>query len=62
MKIYCASFGSIWWLRPGKDVTSAVRFTAAAALFNTTGFRSGSPERRNWTQMGLIRFNVGTCL
>lgn len=62
MKIYCASFGSIWWLRPGEDVTSNVRFTAGAALFNTTGFRSGSQERRNWTQIGLLRFNVGTCL
>ena len=62
MNIYCAGFGSIWWLRPGGDVTSAARFTTGAALFNTTGFRSGSQERRSWTQIGLIRFNVGTCL
>ncbi len=62
MTVYCSSFGSIWWLRPGADVTSAVRFTAEAALFNTTGFRSGSQERRGWTQIGLLRFNVGTCL
>ena len=62
MTIYCASFGAIWWLRPGADRSSAFRFTSGAAVFNTTGFRSGSRERRNWIQVGLVRFNVGTCL
>ncbi len=62
MTIYCASFGSIWWLRPGANPSSVFRFTRDAALFNTTGFHSGSRERRNWTQVGLVRFNVGTCL
>lgn len=62
MTIYFASFGSIWWLRPGMDRSQASRFTTEAAIFNTTGFRSGARERRNWTQVGLVRFNVGTCL
>lgn len=62
MRIYCASFGTIWWLRPGADPVSPSRFTKGAAVFNTTGFRSGSQEKRNWLQIGLIRFNVGTCL
>lgn len=62
MIIYCAGFGTIWWLRPGADRASPSRFTKDAALFNTTGFHSGSKERRNWTQVGLVRFNVGTCL
>ncbi len=62
MTIYCASFGTIWWLRPGADPSSRSRFTSGAAVFNTTGFRSGARDRRNWIQIGLVRFNVGTCL
>jgi hypothetical protein len=62
MTIYCASFGTIWWFRPGANRESSFRFTRDAALFNTTGFSSGARERRSWTQVGLVRFNVGTCL
>ena len=62
MIVYCSGFGTIWWLRPGHNPASSERFTSEAAVFNTTGFASGARERRNWTQAGLVRFNVGTCL
>lgn len=62
MIIHCLSFGTLWWLRPGNDDDSATRFTSQAAVFNTTGFVSGSRERRNWIIPGVVRFNAGTCL
>ena len=61
MIVHCLSFGALWWLRPGQDSESAERFTARGAVFNTTGFASGSRERRNWIVPGLVRFNAGTC-
>jgi hypothetical protein len=62
MIIHCLSFGTLWWLRPGNDPESAARFTSQAAVFNTTGFASGSRERRNWIIPGVVRFNAGTSL
>lgn len=62
MIVHCADFGSLWWLRPGQDPASSKRFTSQAAIFNTTGFRSGARERRNWTVPGVVRLNAGTCI
>ena len=62
MIIHCLSFGTLWWLRPGRDQESAARFTSQAAVFNTTGFVIGARERRNWIVPGVVRFNAGTCL
>ena len=61
MIVHCLSFGTLWWLRPGQDRDSADRFTAQAAVFNTTGFVAGARERRNWIVPGVVRFNAGTC-
>ena len=41
MVIRCLTFGSLWWLRPGNQVSDPLRFSAHAAVFNTTGFVSG---------------------
>ena len=62
MIIHCLSFGTLWWLRPGNDIESILKFSSQAAVFNTTGFISGSRERRNWIVPGVIRFNLGTCM
>jgi hypothetical protein len=62
MIIHCLSFGTLWWLRPGNDRESAARFASQAAVFNTTGFATGTRERRNWIVPGVVRFNAGTCL
>jgi hypothetical protein len=59
--IHCLAFGDLWWLRPGQNPDSSLRFTSDAAVFNTTGFVSGARERRNWIVPGVIRFNAGTC-
>jgi hypothetical protein len=59
MIIHCVSFGSLWWLRPGQQVDDPMRFTSHAALFNTTGFISGSRERRSWHVPGIVRINAG---
>lgn len=62
MIVRCLSYGSLWWLRPGQDVTDSRRYNSHAAIFNTTGFSDGARERRNWTVPGVIRLNVGTCI
>src|SRR5580698_5534865 len=62
MIVHCVSFGTLWWLRPGNDNESSLKFSSQAAVFNTTGFISGSRERRNWIVPGVIRFNLGTCM
>ena len=62
MIVHCVSFGTLWWLRPGNDNESSLKFSSHAAVFNTTGFISGSRERRNWIVPGVIRFNLGTCM
>ena len=59
MVIRCLNFGSLWWLRPGNKVSDPFRFSAYAAVFNTTGFIAGSRERRLWHVAGVIRINVG---
>jgi hypothetical protein len=59
MVIRCLSFGSLWWLRPGDQTADPLRYSAHAAAFNTTGFRSGSRERRLWTIAGVVRINLG---
>jgi hypothetical protein len=60
MIVECHSFGSLWWLRPGSEHDDSMKFTSRAAVFNTTGFRTGARERRNWTVAGVLRFNAGT--
>lgn len=63
MIVFCASFGSLWWLRPGHDAADTGRYSSRAALFNTTGFKgTGARERRNWTVPGVVRFNAGPCI
>jgi len=62
MIVQCLTFGSLWWLRPGKEVDDPHRFTSQAAVFNTTGFRSGARERRGWIVAGVIRLNAGTLI
>ena len=59
MVVHCASFGSLWWLRPGNNAADLLRFSSRAAVFNTTGFVSGSRERRSWHIAGVIRLNLG---
>ena len=62
MIVQCLTFGSLWWLRPGRDKEHPERFTSQAAVFNTTGFCQGARERRKWIVAGVIRFNAGTIL
>ena len=59
MVIHCVSFGLLWWLRPGNQTSDPLRFSSHAAVFNTTGFVSGSRERRLWHIAGVIRINLG---
>jgi hypothetical protein len=59
MQICCMSFGSLWWLRPGDQVGDPQRFVSKAAIFNTTGFATGSKERRLWHVAGVVRMNAG---
>ena len=61
MIIHCVSFGTLWWLRPGREDASSAKFTSQAAIFNTTGFKQGARERRNWIIAGVVRLNAGTC-
>jgi len=58
MVIRCVSFGSLWWLRPGDQLSDPLRYSARAATFNTTGFISGARERRNWHVSGIVRINM----
>src|ERR1017187_4891226 len=58
MVIRCLSFGSLWWLRPGEQVSDPMRFSSHAAAFNTTGFVCGIRERRLWHVSGVVRINL----
>ena len=58
--IRCLSFGSLWWLRPGNQASDPLRFSIRAAVFNTTGFRCGSHERRLWHISGVVRINLAS--
>jgi hypothetical protein len=58
MVIRCVSFGSLWWLRPGDQLSDPLRYSARAATFNTTGFVSGARERRHWHVSGIVRINM----
>ena len=58
--IRCLSFGSLWWLRPGNQASDPLRFSVRAAVFNTTGFRCGSHERRLWHISGVVRINLAS--
>jgi len=58
MIVRCLSFGSLWWLRPGNQASDPLRFSLRAAVFNTTGFRRGSRERRLWHISGVVRINL----
>jgi hypothetical protein len=58
MVIHCLSFGSLWWLRPGDDVSDPLRFSSRGAIFNTTGFISNCRGRRLWHISGVIRINA----
>ena len=60
MVIRCLSFGSLWWLRPGNQASDPLRFSVRAAVFNTTGFRCGSRERRLWHVSGVVRINLAS--
>jgi len=59
MVIRCLNFGSLWWLRPGNQVSDPLRFSAHAAVFNTTGFVAAGREHRLWHVAGVIRVNLG---
>lgn len=59
MILRCLSFGSLWWLRPGKDKDDSQRYVERAALFNTTGFLRRANTRRLWLVAGVIRINAG---
>jgi hypothetical protein len=58
MIIRCVSFGSLWWLRPGDQLSDPLRYTARAATFNTTGFIRGAREHRQWHVSGIVRINM----
>jgi hypothetical protein len=60
MIVRCLSFGSLWWLRPGNQISDPLRFSTHAAAFNTTGFRDGSRERRLWHVSGVVRINLAS--
>jgi hypothetical protein len=50
----------LWWLRPGNQASDPLRFSVRAAVFNTTGFRCGSRERRLWHVSGVVRINLAS--
>ena len=58
MVIRCVSFGSLWWLRPGDQLSDPLRYSTRAATFNTTGFVRGARECRQWRVSGIVRINM----
>lgn len=52
--VHGISFGSLWWLRPGK--TRAGEYDSRrSAIFNTTGFLPDAIQA--WNKGGIVRFN-----
>lgn len=56
------SFGSAWWVRPGRDVDDSERYTRHAAYFNSTGIKDGSKIHMAGPVRGMVRFNVSSGL
>jgi hypothetical protein len=56
------SFGSAWWVRPGREVGDAERYTRHAAYFNSAGIQDGSKMHIAGPVRGLVRFNVSSGL
>jgi hypothetical protein len=60
--VQIVSFGSAWWVRPGRDVGDSERYTRHAAYFNSTGVEVGSKIHTAGPVRGLVRFNVSSGL
>jgi hypothetical protein len=56
------SFGSAWWVRPGRDVGDPERYTRRAAYFNSTGIEAGGKIHTAGPVHGLVRFNISSGL
>jgi hypothetical protein len=52
------SFGSAWWVRPGRDENDPERYTRHAAYFNSTGIAQGRKIHTAGPVHGMVRFNV----
>ena len=60
--VQVVSFGSAWWVRPGRDVGDPERYTRRAAYFNSTGIEEGGKIHTAGPVHGLVRFNVSSGL
>lgn len=60
--IQVLSFGSAWWVRPGRDELDPLRFTRHAAYFNSTGIQQASKIHTAGPIRGVVRFNVSSGL
>jgi hypothetical protein len=56
------SFGSAWWVRPGRDEQDPLRFTHHAAYFNSSGIQQASKIHMAGPIRGVVRFNVSSGL
>jgi hypothetical protein len=60
--VQVVSFGSAWWVRPGREVGDSERYTRHAAYFNSTGIEDGGKIHTAGPVHGLVRFNVSSGL
>jgi hypothetical protein len=60
--VQIVSFGSAWWVRPGRDIDDPERYTRHAAYFNSTGIEVGSEIHTDGPVHGLVRFNFSSGL
>jgi hypothetical protein len=60
--VQIVSFGSAWWVRPGREVGDSERYTRHAAYFNSTGIEIGGKIHTAGPVRGLVRFNVSSGL
>lgn len=60
MIVQCLGFGSVWWNRYSCNKSTGEYSRERSAVFNTTGFRVGTRDLRDWVVRGFVRFNCNS--
>ena len=60
MIVQCLGFGTVWWNRFTCNKSTGAYSREQSAVFNTTGFRVGTRDLRDWVVRGFVRLNCNS--